>query len=362
MTMNPWTRWSGTVMTVALLLMFTTAGALAAIPSTADYRNATRPMVTGTALLVNQHQLLVDTEQGEEVLLTLDSRTLLPTDLAPGMMMRVEFNYLNDGTRYATRVIPIRRGQKTTRELAYSNEREELQYAREGEAVEPDDPMARPAVYRENGTMNADGGYRTHDGYRTADGQYHKGRVRMMNAATVTNQPMGTPLRPIPATYAYVLATEPMIHGRVVAVNDHRMVVDTDQGHHVMLEMDTRTLVPTTLQSGMGVRVEYKALENGTKLATRVVPADLDEEYTGAEGTFPEGQVPANYEGDLSTASNQTTTDVETTDEPVAANQTGEPDRSDLPQTTSPLPIIGLLGLLALGSGAFLARRRFRNG
>src|SRR2546428_7460625 len=72
-----------------------------------------------------------------------------------------------------------------------------------------------------------------------------------------------------------------MLAGRVAMVNDYRIVVDTDQGHAVAVEMDSRTLIPTDLQSGMGVRVEYKTLEDGTKLATRVTPL---RDYEGGGG------------------------------------------------------------------------------
>src|SRR5206468_9229414 len=81
---------------------------------------------------------------------------------------------------------------------------------------------------------------------------------------------------PIPGTEGYVLATQAMIVGEVVTVSDHRIVVETDQGQRVALEMDSRTLVPTDLESGLGVRIEYRAMDNGAKLAKRVVPTRLE--------------------------------------------------------------------------------------
>ncbi|TMQ72880.1 MAG: hypothetical protein E6K80_01610 [Candidatus Eisenbacteria bacterium] len=92
----------------------------------------------------------------------------------------------------------------------------------------------------------------------------------------VTHRPLGAPVTVIPATHAYELATEALILGRVVAVTDHRIAIGTESGERIALEMDSRTLVPTTLQSGMGVRVEYRAMENGVKLAKRVTPAHLE--------------------------------------------------------------------------------------
>jgi LPXTG-motif cell wall-anchored protein len=322
---------------MALLLLTWTAGvALAAIPSTTDHRNATTPMITGTAMLVNEHQILINTEQGEEVLLSLDSRTMVPADLAQGMMMRVEFKYLEDGSRLAERVIPIRSGMRTTRELAYSSERQN------GEEV------AQYASSGDNGVNES----------------------HASTSASVTNQALGTPLRPIPSTEAYRIATEPMLAGHVAMVNDHKLVVDTDQGHAVPVEMDSRTLIPTDLQSGIGVRVEYKSMENGTKLATRVI-ALRDYEGNEREMAMNEenGENEAVVANNVDNSSTATTADngaaenaeAGTVNDHDADDVNAKTDEDRLPQTASDRPLIGLMGLLALGAaGTLAARRRFR--
>jgi LPXTG-motif cell wall-anchored protein len=38
----------------------------------------------------------------------MDSRTMLPTDLAPGMLMRAEFRVMENGQYYVNRITPIR--------------------------------------------------------------------------------------------------------------------------------------------------------------------------------------------------------------------------------------------------------------
>jgi len=314
---------------VALLLTTAAGAALAAIPTTTDHRNATMPMITGTAMLVNEHQLLINTEQGEEVLLSLDSRTMVPADLATGMMMRVEFKYLEDGSRLAERVIPIRGGQKTTRELAYSNER--VNQEEEAELA-----STNPMPER----------YETH----------------ASNAASVTNQPLGTPLRPVPATEAYVVATQPMLAGRVATVNDHKIVLDTDQGHAVAVEMDSRTLIPTDLQSGMGVRVEYRTLEDGTKLATRVTPLRDYEGGGEREMSMEENGSQAMVASNVENSSTSTVAQNENEAGENATTPENEASEKEhrLPQTASQQPLIGLLGLMALGAAGLLAARRFR--
>jgi len=333
MNLNDWKPWrSGMAVTASLLLTLAAGAALAApIPSTTEHRNATQPMITGTAISVNEHQLLVATEQGEEVLLALDSRTMVPADLAPDMMMRVEFTYLNDGRRLAKRVIPIRSGQKTTRELAYSLERD---------TDEDDVALAR---------------------YASTGGNIQYRESRSSNASSVTNRPLGSALTPIPATDAYVVATQPMVAGRVVSVNDHRIVIDTDQGQLVTLEMDSRTLIPSSLRSEMGVRIEYRTMDNGVMLANRITPttyyamqgenlANLDE-----GSGIGVGDEEAQEEYDVVTAQYQPQEGSTTEDTPGEVTATEE-DR--LPQTASRQPLILLFGLLALGAAAGLMYAR----
>jgi hypothetical protein len=108
-------------MVVSVLALMVLAGsALAAIPSTTDYLLATQPMISGKVATVNDRAMTVDTDQGGQVTLAMDSKTMVPTDLAPGMAMRVEFKAMPDGHLYARRVIPIRGGMNTGRELAYA--------------------------------------------------------------------------------------------------------------------------------------------------------------------------------------------------------------------------------------------------
>jgi len=106
---------------VSVLAVIVLAGtALAAIPSTSDYLLATQPMISGKVVSVNDHAMVVDTDQGHQVTLAVDSRTMVPTDLGPGMVMRAEFKVIDNGHFYAKRVIPIRSGVNTSRELAYA--------------------------------------------------------------------------------------------------------------------------------------------------------------------------------------------------------------------------------------------------
>jgi LPXTG-motif cell wall-anchored protein len=301
--------WIGWAVAVLALIAGT---ALAATPSTSDYRYATQPMLTGRVVWVNEHQLAMETEQGEEILLALDTRSTVPVDLGPGMMMRVEFKLRNDGRRYVQRIIPIRSGMRTTRELAYSREHAGSEVVAQGTSTSDGEGV-------ENGPGSAS------------------------TAPSSTNQSLGTPLASPPSTHGYMVAMQPMIVGRVVTVNDHRIVVDTDQGQRVALEMDSGTIVPIRLASDMTVRVEYEAMEDGPKYAERIVQVSSP----GIPGRLSYVHSPERREVMARVAA---------IDAPVA---TREP--ASLPQTASRQPLIALLGFLSLGAaGAVAIGRRLR--
>lgn len=102
------------VAAITLLVMATSAGTAlsattpVAIPATNDYVMETRPMIVGTVASVSDYQMVVDSEDGTQVTLSLDTRTMRPVDLAPGMVMRTEFRVLDNGDQYAQRIVPLR--------------------------------------------------------------------------------------------------------------------------------------------------------------------------------------------------------------------------------------------------------------
>ena len=160
----------------------------------------------------------------------------------------------------------------------------------------------------------------------------------MVASLLVTMVLAGTAFAAIPSTTAYLLATQPMISGRVATVNDHAMTVDTDQGGHVTLALDSKTMVPTDLAQGMAMRVEFKAMPDGHLYARRITPirGGMD---TGRELAY-----------------------ARTGERGMARYASMEGGNSgSLPQTASNQPLMMLLGLLAVGSAGVLAlSRRFR--
>jgi hypothetical protein len=66
-----------------------------------------RPQVIGDLVAVSPTELVVATSSGRVPLL-MDSRTLVPTDLSVGNTLAVEFRVLENGSYYASRVVPFR--------------------------------------------------------------------------------------------------------------------------------------------------------------------------------------------------------------------------------------------------------------
>lgn len=135
------------IMSAAALLALSAGIAYAAIPNTSDFLHRTTPMITGTVFTVDDRQIVVDTDQGQQVTLVMDSRTMLPTDLAPGMLMRAEFRVMENGQYYVNRITPIRdagmanrsdpswRQRSDASDLTRSNETLAYAHPAEGEQV-----------------------------------------------------------------------------------------------------------------------------------------------------------------------------------------------------------------------------------
>src|SRR4029453_14201672 len=203
----------GTAVGALALMALRIGAAQAAVPSTTAYHFSSHPMISGTVVTVNDHQMIVNTDQGEQVTLEVDSRTLAPRDLAPGMAMRAEFVALEDCRFYAQGVLPIRGGRAPHRPQAYANPQD----SHEALALDP----------------SGSRGY----GVESAES-------RVTLPQTVGEHSPGAIMSATPTTADHQFPTRPMISGRVISVNDHLLVVETDQGQTLGLVMDSRTMVP----------------------------------------------------------------------------------------------------------------------
>jgi hypothetical protein len=191
---------------VAALLTLSVGTSFATVPPSIAYHFSSHPMISGTVVTVNDHQMVVNTDQrSEQVSLEVDSRTMAPRDLAPGMVMRAEFLALEDCHFYAERIMPVRGGMTTNRSQAY----------------------AQSTDSRETIERNA-----------TASGEY-RGQNRESAASVGASESLpqamgdhspGATMTPTPTKADYHFSTRPMLSGGVVSVNDHRLVIVTDQG------------------------------------------------------------------------------------------------------------------------------------
>jgi LPXTG-motif cell wall-anchored protein len=331
-----------------LILMSGTALA-ANTPSTTAYHFSSHPMIAGEVVSVNDHQMVVNTDQGEQVTLQVDTRTMAPKDLAPGMVMRAEFEAMEDCRLYAQRIVPIRGGMPTQRLQAYANTHD----SRETIARNATGPR-RAVVY--SSAMNA-----------STNGTED---TRETQLQTIGEHSPGAMISATPASADYVFSTRPMLTGRVLSVNDHQLVVVTDQGQTVGLVMDSRTMVPTEVAPGSIMRAEFKPMDDGRYYAKRIAyvgPGVPDREQAYAhtrdgDAALAENNLDCGCTTVVAQNTSSTTSqrEVVRTEAPIARSvPVTEPET--LPQTASNQPLIGLLGVLFLaGAGAFTLTRRLR--
>lgn len=177
-----------------------------------------------------------------------------------------------------------------------------------------------------------------------------------------------------PLETAYPPNSQPMVTGTVTGSTDHSLSLHTDDGESMTFIIDSHSMVPEHMNTGMRESVEFKALTNGEFLAQRVVPLRAEENrnaqttvnttelehdrYAMRNGTGEAMGYSRNggTETQAQYASNERT-ETETDTDNDADN---DHDADDLPQTASAQPLLLLLGLGSLTAGAALwvARRR----
>jgi len=317
------------------LLTVATGAAWAADPSTTAYLFSSHPMISGTVVTVNDHQMVVNTDQGEQVALEVDSRTMAPRDLAPGMVMRAEFRALEDCRFYAQRILAIRDGTSTNRMQAYANTRDSRAVIAENAAG-----LGEPNL--------------AHAGATRSDS-------RVTEPQTMHEHSPGRSMTATRATADYDFSTNPMLAGTVVAVNDHRLVVRTRQGQRIAMVMDSGTMLPREVGPGTEVRTEFSRMDDGRYYAKRIrlVGSSVAEREQAYAHTQDSDLVIASQAPDCGFVN------VAGSGERTSAIGSREPGRADaampsiatpavatpetLPQTASARPWLLLLGFGSLG-------------
>jgi LPXTG-motif cell wall-anchored protein len=320
---------------LALLGIFTAGTALAGIastPSTTAYHFSSHPMIAGVVVSVNDREMVVATDQGERVTLAMDARTMAPRDLAPGMVLRTEFVVLEGCRFYAERIVPVRGGMSTNRFQAYANTTDARDPRSEGTSL---------AYSRDAGLRN------------------HAADFQASLPQTVGAHSPGMVTTASPASRQYLSSTHPMISGRVLSVNDHQLVVETDQGQRVALLMDSRTMVPSVVEPGTVFRADFTQMNDGRYYAKRITPdesATLQREPAYAhtrdsDAAIAEGSPDCGCASVSTVSSTASVVEHHVDADPVVA-QLDEPET--LPMTGSSQPLVLLIGLIALGSAGLV--------
>ena len=326
--------WSAGACMLALLAL-TIGTSRAEVPTSTAYHFSSHPMISGTVVTVNDHQMVVNTDQGEQVTLEVDSRTMAPRDLQPGMVMRTEFLALEDCRLYAQRIMPIRGGMSTQRLQAYANTHES------------------PGDFAYNG--RGSGG-----------DQRYAAETRETRPQAMDEHSPGASVIATPTTADYHFSTSPMVSGKVISVNDHRLIVETEQGQKVALVMDSHTMVPGEVAPGTMFRAEFTPMKDGRYLAKRI--SRTDNGLAGREQAYAPTRdsdialARAIPDCGFVDAGNTVTSSVERRSiviEPSTPAPVVESTET-LPQTAGSEPLMLLLGLLALGSAGLIKVARGR--
>jgi LPXTG-motif cell wall-anchored protein len=318
--------------TTALALVALTCGtALASVSPSVDYQFSSHPMISGTVVSVNDHQMVVNTDQGEQVALEIDTRTMAPRDFGPGMIMRAEFVALEDCRFYAQRIIAIRGGMSMSRLQAYAKTH---------------DSQAAIA----NSGPNYGRSYRGHF-VSTASSQ-----GRETSQQTMREHSPGVIIKATHTTADYAFSTRALLTGRVITVNDHRLVLDTDQGKRVGMVMDSRTMLPRETAPGADIRTEFSRLDDGRYYVKRI--SLIGEGVVGREQAYANTR-----DSEMALADNSSDcVFIDGAGQNTASATLVEPEDErplTLPQTASQQPLLLLVGLIALGAAGLVkvARR-----
>jgi hypothetical protein len=136
--------------------------------------------------------------------------------------------------------------------------------------------------------------------------------------AAQTVAPTPTPA-PVATTTLADASSDITVSGKVVSSTSTELVIDSDAGQRMSFALDPNTIPTATFTVGERVTVKYHSMSGGTVFQAANIVVEPQ-------------------------------TEVEPQDVEVVT-----PDSPQLPETASELPLIGLLGLLAMG-GAVVTR------
>lgn len=178
----------------------------------------------------------------------------------------------------------------------------------------------------------------------------------------------------------YLPSNQPLIKGTVTEVGEHSVTVDSFNGERMTFTVDSRTVVPTSLQAGTRVKVEFHAMQDGRYHAARVTPFLPTEEEIASirpmsngnddvnvrETTADDAKDADRYESTsrVGTETNRSHADQTSTTRDKNRDRDANliADEDELPRTAGNGNWLAVIGLIALGAAGslWLLRRRQR--
>jgi hypothetical protein len=169
-----------------------------------------------------------------------------------------------------------------------------------------------------------------------------------------------------------IAQSEQTASGTVVSSSATQLVIKTADGKQMTFVVDSDSNAPANLSQGSPVSVRYHdmngSLHAANVSATGAGSAATDTTATGTTGSTPPGTsaTTAKRAGTTSTTGADARVDAQDTPPTTPSDTTGtvaqdtDTGSRQMPATASPLPLIGLSGLLALTGGlcARVLRRR----
>lgn len=150
---------------------------------------------------------------------------------------------------------------------------------------------------------------------------------------------------------AAMAQTAQTVNGTIVSSTPVQVVIKTGDGRQMTFTIDAQSSVPSGLAEGNPVTVTYHDMGGGTLHAAQV---------TRSTGAAPSTTAnPPSTTTDTGTYSNTTRTTAPAAQEPMESTRAAGAHRGHrMPHTASPLPLIGLAGLLSLTAGLALRATR----
>lgn len=154
--------------------------------------------------------------------------------------------------------------------------------------------------------------------------------IATLGALMAQENPYGTAPPPGPSV------TTSTISGTLVSSSAESIVVKTDAGIESTFTVDAGSVLPAGMTPGDRVSVEYHMLDGGSYLASRVtsVSGSGTASPATAEGAGSDPGMPAGASGDAR----------------EEGSATSPESGGELPRTAGPLPLLAVIGVMAIGA------------